>query len=357
MAEAHSPYGFVPFSDQPVSRSSVKAFHEKFHPNLFHGELQFELENLTWLLVASGHDDLGFSLPAGDAKHFVMANGKPVIPGTTLKGTFRSIYEVLTNSCLSQINYKYQQILPQDYEPLKNNNMGLKQCYHVNNLCPACRLFGFMGRGRDSGLFHGRIQIGDALLKPETSPRFVDGIALPIQGEPKPKPRPNSSQYPDYFPDNKLAGRKMYYHWSEPPLKATIPKTTGNHQQAVESQPLEPGHSFQFTVRYTNLEEPEVANLLGSIQLPAGWAHHVGTGKSFGWGSCLVKLTGWKPFSTDRYRSLGAVSQERQGDFLKTETERLKRLIHNDRLELLQPFLLWENRPQRHYAFPVFQRR
>ncbi len=349
-----SPFGFIPFPDTPVQRQSVEAYqHHRFEESLCSGEMTFHLKNLTMLLIASGRDEEGFPKPRNSKKTFVTSQEKPIVPGSSLKGLFRSTYELVTHSCLWMLSdyYKATGVAPENYEPLRSNRSKLRRCNRLQSLCPACSLFGFMSRDES---WRGRINISDGILIGD--PRFERHRALPIQGQPRPKARPNSDKFMDYLPNDQLAGRKHYHHWSQPPRTEPIPKDKGTTgQRPIEAVPLSEGHIFEFSIHYTNLTELELAQLLESVLLKSGWAHHLGTGKSYGWGSCRVEMTAWKEIDIrNRYASLTGSDQNL--DTSQREARRHDLSQHlpqatHQAFEALEPYLNWDGRPKEGYGF------
>ena len=242
-----------------------------------------------------------------------------MIPGSSLKGVLRSLFEAVTPSCLSMLNRQYKGrdgflSRPADYAPLKQSR-DLERCSRMDNLCPACAVFGAMDR---RNAWRGRVNIGDAQLVDE-KPRFQTGRAMPKQLQPRPKQRSNSQQYADYYPDNAMAGRKFYKR----PSGAGKTETPLQHggQRATLSQPLLSGHRFRFDVHFNNLSEAELGALLRVLLLPEGLVHGVGAAKNHGWGSCRIEaesLLYIEPAS--RYRGEGG-KQVLQGEAMTQQLQ------------------------------------
>lgn len=362
-----SPFDFVPFLDKPVKRQPLERYrHERFNPDLLSGELTFQLENLTYLLIASGRDEQGFPKERNAKKTFVStqtggssASEKvPVIPCTSLKGMVRSLYELVSHSCLWMINdyYKDTNIKPTDHEPLRSNRNKIKACSRIESLCPACALFGFMSRMES---WKGRVNIGDGHFlgfregnRLVSTPKYLKNQALPVQGQPRPKARPNSERHMDYLPNNQLAGRKLNFHTEQVHI-TNAPRDRGRTgQRPIEAEGLHPKHVFEFNVKYTNLTKMELATLLECITLRPGWAHHLGTGKSYGWGSCRVTLTAWQELDmTQRYRQLKGGLVSLNTDEISTKREALAKKVDKQVFDVLQPFLDWDGKTNLRYGF------
>lgn len=101
-----------------------------------------------------------------------------------------------------------------------------------------------------------------------------------------------------------LRGRKFYWHRQSPP--APQPPKDNLDVQAIY-HPLASGSTFSFTVAFERLTTVELGSVLESLDLPAGHAHKLGLGKSFGLGSVRIKLD-WEASRIDdvheRYGSL-----------------------------------------------------
>lgn len=158
---------------------------------------------------------------------FFRVNGVPSIPGTSLKGAIRSITEAISNSCVSQM--QKEENVPKDY----------RRCQKVENLCPACRIFGAMG-------FRGRVSFSDALPQERVQTEIVQIGAL----------------FKPHFKPKKHEGRKFYQSGRAAFSKDTAPKK--NHQ-FLEVVPE--GTKFTTTLSFENLTEGE----LGLVFSALGW--------------------------------------------------------------------------------------
>jgi CRISPR/Cas system CSM-associated protein Csm3 (group 7 of RAMP superfamily) len=105
------------------------------------GTLDCALTLLTPLHVGSGL----FRLANGQVVKEAIRQGEQlIIPGSSLKGVFRSIAEAISRSCVS----KTRQYLP---------SAALKECTDPENLCVCCRLFGGLG-------YLGRVRFTDTVI-------------------------------------------------------------------------------------------------------------------------------------------------------------------------------------------------
>ncbi len=299
MNQDPSIIAFVPLVSRKVTRVKREGLtHERFQEKYLTGTLTFVLENTGYLLVSAGHDLEGCPLPSSAPKTFQLSGERPVIPGSTLKGCFRALFEATTHSCLRLLSLEYKDrghtlSRPEHFEPL-NRDKSLRTCHEIERLCPACLLF---GTACDNGPWQGRVRIGDALLQ-NPQPRFAKNLAMPKQEVPRPKQRTGSTRFTDYYPEGRMAGRKFYRRTLQPGRTAQL--TRGAGRGPVPATPLLSGHQFRFRLDYRNLTEPELGALLAVILLPQDCCHAIGSAKNHGWGSCTIRLETWQEHDLQR---------------------------------------------------------
>lgn len=290
-----SKYGFVRFPDpNQVQRTSQVCHHHRFAGETLTGVLTYDILCQSRLFVGTNFDDEGIEInPEIQKKHFIKdAAGKPVIPGSTLKGHVRQLYESATHSCVFHVkkSYKVKAVHGEttstlkDYPPFNGRGPEESGCNQRTGFCPTCRLFGYL-----KPPYRGRINIGDAQLLGE--PRYEPNGKLPRQLVPRPKPRPkpegrpDAGNYNDYFHQEQVSGRKVYR-----------PKVAGGEVPPLEkeAQILKPNHTFRFTLHYTNLEPVELAALLRLLDLEQTASHLIGAAKAHGFGRCTFKRVAWR---------------------------------------------------------------
>lgn len=318
-------YGFVPFETQQVGRESFEDYaHDQLRADLHHGQWTFCLTNTTNILINTGTTEDGYPKEKNATKTWLKSKhpdhaGQPVIPGSSLKGMVRSVYEVLTHSCLFLASKQYKDqkeskknhpvyLHPNRYEVEKKYHPWLESCQKKNGpveLCPACRMFGTITKGKRNPNWKGRVFISDGLLQnsAELMSKMVD---VPLLFAPRPKSRSNSEKYPDYFLQGKMAGRKSYLVRRKaygPSTNDRLIAERSDKIPIVKGEALKPYHHFTVRVRYQNLTGAEVEALWKSILLEDGLRHLLGTAKAHGWGACYFTLTDWQTMDpAARYR-------------------------------------------------------
>lgn len=108
---AHAPYNFVPLSDKVVEAESVPD-HDRYYADRYSGYFTVTLTTETPLYIRGMLTEQEAREQAADqSKHkdkpdFFQRNGKPVIPGSSLRGMLRTLVEIITFSKLTRVSNK-----------------------------------------------------------------------------------------------------------------------------------------------------------------------------------------------------------------------------------------------------------
>ena len=183
------------------------------------------------------------------------------------------------------------------------------KCTDIDKLCPACRLFGMIGK---NGSNTGRVRICDT--HESTNICFGDKIVLPILGTPRISATEFYLQNPDdkslmwnydywvekytegvmppilhkYMPS--LAGRKVYWH-GKLYGNTDLPEEK-NMNMTNTIRPIVSG-KFKFKVYFEDLDDDkfyELKNLIFSLNLNGEGLHKIGKGKPVGMGDIKVTV-------------------------------------------------------------------
>jgi len=220
-----------PKRQKNLDRAAVDRTHRQVAADLYSGALRGTLHTLTPLHIGVGQIkpvDALVPPPANPenirlAAAFFREDGKLCIPGSSLKGAFRHLYEAVTYSCLAQTHRDYRA------------SDDLRSCYYRAdtrqataplNLCPACRVFGAQG-------YMGQVSFRTAhLVSGTTRVEFA-----PQRWEPKIRPEHERT-------------RKIYAH---------IP-TGDDLMEPLEV--VEAGAQFDFKMDFRSLEAVDLGVLL-----------------------------------------------------------------------------------------------
>lgn len=252
------PYELVSLP-QLAPKRSTPVGQERFRSDRISGKIPLRLTVKTTAFVASGVVAMGSDISNQTRnipliKTSVLRNQGLIIPGSSLKGVVRSIYEAVTTSCLCKTKAE-RTAIPNGY----------RECHEKNNLCPACQVFGAMG-------WQGLISFPDAITtETQSSVGFMPSLYAP---------RPKRAAY---YINGKVAGRKFYYH--------TIKAIDKGQQKGIAVQ--QAGSEFIFTTQlhFMNLSLAELGTLfivLGQDKPNNTIALKVGGGKPIGMGTMEV---------------------------------------------------------------------
>lgn len=251
------PYDFVPFPP----RREQKDPEGHFRFTLFTGVLELTLVAHRPVQVASGFLDV-VTVQGQDTVVVQNARGYGgvhALPGSSLKGAIRSLVEALSPSCVRVAGGRSRRAIPQRLSP----------CSKKGELCPACRLFGMSGRGKEN--YAGQVQVEDAVM---VSGRPVL-VRTPLLWAPARSPKGLPGRY---MRGNEAVGRKFYYH-------GTLARGT-DARIAVGS-----GSTFEARIHFENLSEGELGLLLAALGLHPQYPFLIklGAGKPVGMGSLEVQ--------------------------------------------------------------------
>jgi CRISPR/Cas system CSM-associated protein Csm3 (group 7 of RAMP superfamily) len=288
-----NPYDFVRINwNRGVTRRDP-APHNRFTGGLC-GRIEGTITTLTPLFIPATLDlQQKEALQRGNRAIDFAHNSQrqPVIPGSSLKGLFRSLVETLGPGCwwLFDGSYKsrdgsatirsdYSQKLPRSF----------RQCPQGGGLCVACRLFGLI-KGRT--LLLGKVGFEDAVC---AAPEQHAAIYTPALDTPKAR---HAAWYLDAGGE-RVAGRKFYFHFADIAQERGPKQTRSGIWLNSLIEPLGPGSRFTFSATFDNVDADEWAVLLYALTLErTDWGHDrdvrhkLGYAKPAGLGSVAVELT------------------------------------------------------------------
>ncbi|MEC4985356.1 MAG: RAMP superfamily CRISPR-associated protein [Oscillatoria sp. PMC 1068.18] len=309
------PYEIVPFPKEDPQLKKPAGQH-KYLADRVHGCLSLNLTVETALHVATGVVVMGKDIGENRIpliKQMMQSDReKLLIPGSSLKGVVRSVYEAITNSTLAVVTKDKQDKnkIPKERFPCKSKD----------SLCPASRVFGALD-------WQGLIQFADAECVEVTK-----GVGfMPSLYSPRPDEREKYFNPP---------GRKFYYH-----AKKAI---DAGKQQGIPVQ--QAGRQIVFTtkLRFKNLTLAELGTLLVILGQDAKnpLALKVGGGKPIGMGTMTTKVTELAKYEAmkSRYLTYNSSDEPMMGqDLDKYMQEAIKaaheNLIHAQQLQEVKEIL------------------
>ncbi|MGH2524331.1 MAG: RAMP superfamily CRISPR-associated protein [Anaerolineales bacterium] len=283
-----NPYGFVRLVGEGPKREAAQQ-HEHFKG--LSGRIACTLTARTPLFVPKYRAGAADRARTHESLEMYRdRQGTPLIPGTSLKGVIRNVAEAAANACFTlpnRLTYERQTV---EYDLPR----GFRTCEDVKRLCPACRLFGMLNRGK---VFAGNVSVQDAVASPGYE---LQRLTLAVLSAPKPRHKPFYTREPDRRTPP-VRGRKFYYHRPQGPRERAQKDGQNKTVEAVR-----PGAVFTFEVEYANLPEADLDLLLFSLVMWDDTCHKVGMGKPIGMGSVKIEIAGLTPLDRGaRYRQLG----------------------------------------------------
>ncbi|OUM85999.1 MAG: hypothetical protein BAA01_01145 [Bacillus thermozeamaize] len=269
------PYAFVQLS-RKVEYAPLRP-RNVLDPKLHHGKWLIRGCTLTPLIVRSGkillHENRLVYGP-------ILQNGHPVIPGSSLKGVVRSIYEAISHSCIQQPQGKKKDLTR--YLPPEKQS----PCMTQDRICPACQVFGFVGRGKEN-VAKSLVSFTDFLLQGQAKD-WLNTELIPQLYQPR-----LEEAIRLYLDDEDVLQRKFYYHGT--------PETGQGSPTLV----LKPGAVVEGEIHYQQMTDEELGRLAFSFGFgdPA-FALKVGYAKPAYLGSIQFELVDVLP-----YQRLGFHSQ------------------------------------------------
>lgn len=226
--------GYIRLNAPRRERKKVEDIHTHLQANasqLYTGKITGELVAKTNVHVGTG--DL---IPVSELKPapsnteitelaaaFMREDGEFSIPGSSLKGAFRHLYEAVTYSCLAQTHFRNR---PSDDLRACSYRADTRKGESRIEMCPACRVFGGQG-------YMGQVFFSSAVAKNAQS----EIVEVPQRWEPKIQSQNESK-------------RKIYTH--QP--------SDQSGREPIEVLPYET--RFDFKMRFQNLDEVELGILL-----------------------------------------------------------------------------------------------
>lgn len=282
------------------------------------------------LILASKEDA---RLKVGDLV-YAMLSGTPTAPNV----------EFIVPVAVPRVMYerKIAELLPQH----------LWKCQEYDQLCPACRTFGWVFGDEESSsqqvadqlttrvAYQGRVRLehGQLLEPAQTLPT----TSLAILSSPKPtttrfylapsngKPKDRQGDFAAGYDnqENQLRGRKVYRHhghdgdlsyWQDATREFQRVGKNSDQNRTVEGA-LAPGAKFTFNIRFTNLAPIELGALLWSLELEGAQVHRLGYAKPLGFGSVRVRVKQLDVLDTNnRYAALTPAVTSSELDTAKRE--------------------------------------
>lgn len=308
-----NPYNFVPldlkngpdhteWTKDPTKRHKIH-MHHRLSEDTYSGQLMLRFYTITPVFIPSYSqgDVCETKNEPRTFKRFHRSGEAPAIPGTSIRGMIRSVFEALTNSCMALFAETY--IKDRNKQYYQASNYKREECNAQNGLCAACSVFGtILG---DDLSFQGKVRFSDAIGKKDDLERG-EWILKELSA---PKPERHTPFYAKdgNSPHSGPRGRKFYFHHDPKKVsdKNHITQNGHNKRNRKILERLKAGVGLSSTMDFQGLTEKELGALLYALELEYKivennggktikrlLAHKIGMGKPLGLGSVGIQITG-----------------------------------------------------------------
>lgn len=171
------------------------------------------------------------------------------------------------------------------------------KCKSRNSLCPACRLFGMVGKGGNAAGYGSRIRITDALTV-NGNYTLTSPVTLKELGSPRPGYllfySKGGKEYDSAGAE--IKGRKYYWHIPNAANDSEIYSEKEKNERNMTCELVDRDSKFEFDIYYENLTDEELQQLvwlaaLGENDVAGRYCFKFGHGKPLGLGSAKVTIT------------------------------------------------------------------
>lgn len=260
------------------------------------GYIELKLECLTDTYIGSGF--CGYCIhnnKSGLVRELVKYDGKPTIPGSSLKGAVRTVASTVSDGCLPSPTTEKDKshIIFKENIPFKPISCKVeydknKKEYTINT-CIICSMFGTMGLGSkvDFGDFTADSSVSTSItrLEQQFSPHASEG-------------KYNSAG------QGKSSGYKFY---------KTVCRTS-NENKDIYVEVINKGSVFKGRIFFKNLSEKQLELLMFSLGLDNSFTPKIGGWKNSGLGAIRLSVDNFKLNSKNKSAKEYAAAYEKNVD-------------------------------------------
>lgn len=277
------PYRLIPFpkdtSGNLLALAKARpAGLDRYKASYYTGKIALQLNVHTATTVLSGitvlGSDIASKIPKDSLiKTAISRSGQLIIPGSSLKGSVRSIHEAITRSCICKVSGGYkldkQQVkikVPEGYRECSPEKKDIRD--RNVELCPSCQVFGAIN-------CEGLVSFSDAICTQKAAIKFVPSLY---------QPHLEKADYYSNVEENVVGGRKFYYHFTN---------SIHEGEKGINTQLAVSESCFVGSLQFVNLTKAQLGGLLVALGQDQNhqFALKVGTGKPIGMGSLTVDIS------------------------------------------------------------------
>jgi len=269
------PYSFVPYNSK-VERAQIVG-RDRMRSDLYHGKIVLRIEALTQMLVSTGElDYVGDQIMKGVQSR----QGRPVIPGSSIKGMSRTHAEMMSYACNMS---KIPRVLKEHASEPNKSCSGGKNDPTKAEVCVCCRMFGFVGDQKKKCVQKGLLEFSEFILQGDPS-QWTTTAKIPQLYAPLRKVEAKDL----YLSDEDYLQKKVYKH-------GTPQQHKGTTYQVVRA-----GAQFVGEIVFLNLSKSELALFILSLGAAEGkrrFQSKLGYAKPAFFGSVQVDVLQVQPYN------------------------------------------------------------
>lgn len=259
-------YQFVPLPDRVHRCPRVTAVFSRTFAGAYSGQIQ-----VCFICEEPIHIGSGYKFLQGGKviRSAMRIQGRPGVPGASIKGMLRSRYEAITRSCI---------VAPKESGGIRMSQSVLghaafKICSNDQEMCPACALFGRMSQRSRISVFDFAVE-GSAAFEVSRMPEQFSPNLHHVGPRRVVPGRDRDGRSQDVFEVTSLHGRKFALG------KGRLAENPAYQQVEV----IPSGAMLAGMIRFTNVLPSELGGLLVAIGKMPPSKLKIGAGKCHGFG-------------------------------------------------------------------------
>ena len=253
--EAPKNYAFVPFPQQ-VNTGYLRDLHRR--RGAFSGSIQLQIKTVEPLYLGSGYTL--FDEEAGLFGRTMLENGKPVIPGSSVKGELRHTARAVSDGCILYTHAERRDLVLRNGQTANCSNQ--PDLFHI---CIICDMFGMPG-------LSSKIFCSDFTAEP------CELVPYPVPSRNNPRIKADM-----YMQDGYHIGYKFY-------LTAGEDRSVKKRKMMIHAVP----ENIVFTgeIKFSGLDENELMLMMFSLGIgKARFSHKLGGYRPDPFGTCNFSCT------------------------------------------------------------------
>lgn len=232
--------------------------------------------------------------------------------------------------------------------------LGHSPCTDRSKLCPACSIFGMVGKGNNKKGIVSKVRVSDAVGIGDI--KTTSDVTLKELGSPRVSYlKFYSTEGKDYDEkDAQIRGRKFYWHIPAVNDDSCLYSTNEKTNRNASFELINKDNEFEFDVYYDELTEQQLDMLIWSIALPEKCEgskelmHKLGHGKPLGLGSVKIEI-----LSRNERSIADGYSISRKKTELPVEAK--PELLHKDSWEQLKKLLEYDPHYKEDIRYPYVE--